>query len=142
MTELLFEFLSTAAAGALDLWVGIPVGFALGLPAVLVWAAAVLGNLGMVALAFLAGGWLRRWIYRNRWLSKRRKRVEDAWKRYGVLGVALQAPLLTGTPTAVVVAIALGAPSRLLLPWMVASVLFWGAILTGAVAFGISVFWG
>lgn len=142
MTELLFEFLSTAVAGSLDLWLGIPVGFALGLPAVLVWVAAVSGNLGMVALAFLAGGWLRPWIYRNRWLFKRRERVERAWKRYGVLGVALQAPVITGTPTAVVVAIALGAPSRLLLQWIVASVLLWGAVLTGAAAFGISVFWG
>lgn len=141
MRELLLELLSTAAAGALDLWVGIPVGFALGLPAVLVWMAAVSGNLAMVALAFIAGGWLRRWVYRNRWLSKRRERVEHAWKRYGVFGVALQAPVLTGTPTAVVVAIALGAPLRLLLPWMVASVLVWGAVLTAAAALGISLFW-
>lgn len=138
---MLFRLLLTAASGALDLWVGIPVGFALGLPAVLVWAAAVSGNLGVAMLAFFAGSWLRRWIQGNRWLAKRRRRVEHAMKRYGVPGVALQAPLLTGTPTAIVVALALGAPVRSLLRWMIPSVVLWGAVFTGAAALGVSFLW-
>jgi uncharacterized membrane protein len=139
---LIVKLISTFVAGALDLWVGIPTGFVLGLPAALVWAAAVAGNLSVVAVAFLAGDRLRPWVFRNRWLSRRRKRVERFWEKYGVAGVALQAPLLTGTPTAAVVALALGAPLRSLLFWMVLSVLGWGAVLTGAVSLGVSLFWG
>lgn len=139
---LIVKLVSTFLAGAVDLWVGIPTGFVLGLPAVLVWAAAVAGNLSVVAVAFLAGDRLRPWVFSNRWLAKRRKRVERFWEKYGVVGVALQAPLLSGTPTATVVALALGAPTRSLLFWMVPSVMVWGAILTGAARFGVSLLWG
>ena len=54
--------------------------------------------------------------------------------------MALQAPLLTGPLLATVLALGLGAPPRPLLCWMLASVVFWGAALTGAAALGLSVF--
>jgi hypothetical protein len=62
------------------------------------------------------------------------------WKRWGIYGVALQAPILTGAPLGTLIALSLGAPAGRLLLWMSASVLLWGAILTGAVALGFSVF--
>jgi len=51
-------------------------------------------------------------------------------------------PLLMGAPLGTLLALLLGAPRRRLLRWMVASVVFWGAALTGAAAFGLSVFGG
>jgi hypothetical protein len=54
--------------------------------------------------------------------------------------VALQAPLLTGPLLATLLALVLGAPPRPLLLWMLASVVFWGAALTGAAALGFSLF--
>ena len=36
----------------------------------------------------------------------------------------------------------LGAPPRPLLYWMLASILLWGAILTGVAALGLSIFYG
>jgi len=54
--------------------------------------------------------------------------------------LALQAPLLTGPRLATLLALALGAPPRSLLLWMLASVVFWGAVLTGGVALGFSIF--
>ncbi len=65
------------------------------------------------------------------------------WERYGIPGVALQAPLLTGPLlAATLLALALGAPPRPLLLWMLASVVFWGAVLAGAAALGLSIFSG
>jgi Ca2+/H+ antiporter, TMEM165/GDT1 family len=61
-------------------------------------------------------------------------------KRYGIPGLALQDPLLTGPLLATLLVLALGAPPRSLLLWMLASVVFWGAILTGGVALGFSIF--
>ena len=81
-------------------------------------------------------------IYRSRRLAKRRERIERVWKRYGIPGVALQAPLLTGPLLATVLALGLGAPPRPLLVWMIASIVFWGAALTGAAALGLSLFFG
>lgn len=139
---LLLKLLSTAATGALDVWVGIVTGVALGLPPVLSGAVSVASAIAGVTLVVAAGERLRGRIFRGRWLAGRRERVERAWKRYGIPGLALQAPLLTGPLLATVLALGLGAPARPLLGWMLASIVFWGAAITGAAALGLSVFYG
>ena len=134
------KLLSTAAAGALDVWVGIITGLALGFSPALSGAVSVASAIAGVTLVVALGGWLRHLVYRSKRLAKRRERIERAWKRYGIPGVALQAPLLTGPLLATILALALGAPPRWLLLWMLASVVLWGAVLTGAAALGFSIF--
>jgi hypothetical protein len=136
----LLKLLSTAAAGALDVWVGIITGLALGLSPALSGAVSIASALAGVTLVVAAGGRLRHLIYRSRTLAKRRERIERVWKRYGIPGVALQAPLLTGPLLAALLALALGAPPRPLLLWMLANVVLWGAVLTGAAVLGFSIF--
>ncbi len=136
----LLKLLSTAAAGALDVWVGIITGLALGLSPAVSGALSIASALAGVALVVALGGRLRHLIYRSRRLAKRRERIERVWKRYGIPGVALQAPLLTGPLLATLLALALGAPARSLLLWMIASVVLWGLVLTGAAALGFSIF--
>ncbi len=140
--KLLLKLLSTAALGALDVWVGIFAGVAPGLSPVLSGAVSIGSALAGVTLTVIAGGRLQRRIYRSRRLAKRRDRIERVWKRYGIPGVALQAPLLTGPLLATVLALGLGAPPRPLLYWMLASIVLWGAALTGAAALGLSIFYG
>jgi hypothetical protein len=140
--RLLLKLLSTAAAGALDVWVGIITGVALGLSPVLSGAVSIVSALIGVMLVVIAGGRLQGRIYRSHRLAKRRERIERVWKRYGIPGVALQAPLLTGPLLATVLALGLGAPPRPLLYWMFASIVLWGAALTGAAALGLSIFRG
>ena len=79
-------------------------------------------------------------IFRSGRLAKRRERIERVWKRYGIPGLALQAPLLMGPLLATLLALSLGAPPRPLLLWMLASVVFWGTVLTGGAALGFSIF--
>ncbi len=138
----LLKLLCTAAAGALDVWVGIITGAALGFSPALSGAVSIASAVVGVTLVVVAGQRLQRLIYRKRWLVKRRERIERARKRYGIPGLALQAPLLTGPLLATVLALGLGAPPRPLLRWMIASVVFWGATLTGAAALGLSAFSG
>ncbi len=137
---LLLKLLSTAALGALDVWGGIITGVALGLSPALSGAVSIASALVGVTLVILAGERLQGRIYRSRRLAKHRKRIERVWKRYGIPGVALQAPLLTGPLLATVLALGLGAPPRPLLGWMLASIVLWGLALTGAAALGLSVF--
>ncbi len=134
------KLLSTAAAGALDVWVGIITGVALGLSPALSGAVSIASALAGVTLVVAVGGRLQQLVYRSRRLAKRRERVERVWKRYGIPGLTLQAPLLTGPILATLLALTLGAPPRPLLLWMLASVVFWGAVLTGGVALGFSIF--
>ena len=139
---LLLKLLSTAAAGALDVWVGIFTGVALGLHPILSGVVSIVSALVGVTLVVVLGERLQGRIYRSRRLAKRRERIERVWKRYGIPGVALQAPLLTGPLLATVLALGLGAPPRPLLVWMIASIVLWGAALTGAAALGLSLFFG
>ena len=140
--DLLLELLFTAALGAVELSFGVLEGMALGLPLILIGAATVLGNLVALALTFLAGERLQRWIYSRPRLTKHRKRVERVWNRYGVLGIAFLAPLITGAVLGTVLALALGAPPRPLLRWMALSTALRGVILTGAAALGLWTFLG
>ena len=142
VVKLLLELLSTAAVGAIDVWVGILGGLALGLPPILSGAASIAGGLVGAVLTVVAGERLQRWIYARPWLSKRRKRVERLWNRYGVVSVALQAPILTGAPLATLIALGLGAPPKRLLFWMSVSVVLWGVVITGAAVLGFSLFDG
>ena len=139
---LLLKLISTAAAGALDVWVGIFTGVALGLHPVLSGVVAITSALVGVTLVVVAGERLQGRIYRSPRLAGRRERIERVWKRYGLPGLALQAPLLTGPLLATVLALGLGAAPRPLLGWMIASIVLWGAVLTGAAALGLSVFSG
>ena len=139
---MLLKLLSTAAAGALDVWVGIFTGVALGLHPILSGVVSIVSALVGVTLVVVLGERLQGRIYRSRRLAKRRERIERVWKRYGIPGVALQAPLLTGPLLATVLALGLGAPPRPLLVWMIASIVLWGAALTGAAALGLSLFFG
>jgi hypothetical protein len=138
----LLKLLSTAAAGALDVWVGIITGVALGLSPALSGAVSIASAILGVTLVVLAGERLQHLIYRSRRLARRRERIERVWKRYGIPGLALQAPLLTGPLLATVLALGLGAPPRPLLGWMIASIVLWGAAITGAAALGLSMFSG
>lgn len=137
--ESLPKLLSTAAAGALDVWVGIVTGLALGLSPALSGAVSIAGGVVGVTLVVALGGRLRELVYRSRRLAKRRERIESVWKRYGIPGLALQAPLLTGPVLATLLALGLGAPPRPLLGWMIASIVLWGAVIAGAASLGFSV---
>jgi hypothetical protein len=130
----------TAAFGALSLWVGIPTGLVLGLPPVLSGVTATVGALLGATLVTLAGERLQRWVYNWRWFAKRRERLERLWNRYGLIGVAFQSPVFAGTLLSALVALGLGAPPRRLLFWIGVSLVFWGAVLTGAVVLGFSLF--
>ena len=86
----LLKLLSTAAAGALDVWVGIITGLALGFSPALSGAVSVASAIAGVTLVVALGGRLRHLVYRSKRLAKRRERIERAWKRYGIPGVALE----------------------------------------------------
>lgn len=118
-----------AATPWIELVVVIPAGAAMGLPMLPVTAAAFLGNaLPVLAIAALFHWWeRRRGPVRCRW-GPRASRI---WRRYGLPGLALLAPVVTGIHMAAVMALALGTPRRRTVQWMVASLAGW-AVVTGA----------
>lgn len=133
-------------AGAAVPWFelfAIPPGIALGLPALTVGLAAFTAN-SLVALATIAG-----WQRLSTWWQRRRghapgsgssgSRARRAFDRYGVPGLALQGPVLSGMYFAAILALSLGAARRSVAIWTLISNAVWTVVLVAATAAGVSV---
>jgi len=149
----MWEYLTVfvlAATPLVELLVVIPVGIGLGLAPVPVAVVAFAGNaLPVVAIVGLLDRW-QRWRQQSGEgaadgpgapaPSARRDRARRIWTRYGMPGLALLAPLVTGVHLATLAALALGAPRHTVVRWMVASIAVWCAAVTLATVGGIDVF--
>lgn len=70
--------------------------------------------------------------------TKRDKRSQQLWEKYGIPGLALLAPLLVGTDIAAVAAFSLGASRSRVLAWMTVSLAMWTIVFAAASAYGVS----
>lgn len=122
----------------------IPPSIALGLDPVVVGLVAFTGN--AVATIATVLGWERiaTWWERRRGRppgegSRRSARGRRVLERYGVPGLALQGPAVTGIYLAAVLALSLGAGRRSVLLWSLASIALWSIVLVAATVAGITV---
>jgi Ca2+/H+ antiporter, TMEM165/GDT1 family len=144
-----------AATPLLELLVVIPLGIGYGLDPVGVAVVTLAGNaLPVLAIVVAFDRW-RAWRRRSSGAdgaddvagdvadvpaTSRAMRARRIWDRYGVAGLALVAPLLTGVHFAALAALALGSPRRLVAAWMSASMLVWTVGVTLASMGGFEVF--
>ena len=71
--------------------------------------------------------------------EKRRYRwAYDVWDRYGLPGLTLAAPVLTGVHIAALIALAAGSTRRAVAVWMTVSIALWSVALVAGSAFGVS----
>lgn len=125
----------------------IPPAIALGMQPVMVGVVAGVGN-GVVTVATVLG-WERLADWRERRSgrpfgsgSRRSERAHRVFERYGVPGLALQGPMLTGIYLAAIIALGLGAPRRQVLAWSLASVVFWSIVLVVLTVVGVELITG
>lgn len=139
--EIVVKLLTVLGLGAVELWAAIPAGLALQLHPVTVGVAAAAGAmLGAVAVVTF-GERVRTWL-----MQRHGGKEEDGqhgtlyriWRRYGVIGLGLLAPLLTGAPIGAALGLALGAPAGRLLLWIGFGIMLWSSALTLAGALGLA----
>ncbi|HVM10096.1 MAG TPA: small multi-drug export protein [Acidimicrobiales bacterium] len=135
-----------AATPVIEVLVVIPAAVLAGMPAAPVAAVAFLGNLTTVALVVVAGDRLLRWWRRRRRRepeatppSRRAERARRLAQRWGVPGLALIAPISTGTHVAAVAALATGARRGRVLGWMAGGLVVWAVAVAVGAARGIDV---
>lgn len=139
--ELVIKFLTVTGLGILELWAAIPLGTSLKLHPFLNGLASGLGAVIGALLVIIIGDRLRNWL-----LSKREKKQKDKgriykiWNKYGVIGLGLLSPLLTGAPLGAAIGISLGASPRRLLLWMSIGIAAWSILLTTVSTLGFAVF--
>lgn len=129
-----------AAIPWLEILVVIPIGIGLGLNAVGVAAFAFLGNVLPVYAIIAFYTRLREWWDRRREgddeESTRHERARAIWDRYGLPGLAIASPIVTGVHLAAVIALAVGSSKRSVGAWMTASIAVWTVVLTAGAYYG------
>lgn len=135
--------LVAAAVPWLEVLFVVPVGILAGLSPAAVVVVAAIGNIATLVPVVLGAERLRRW-----WRARRGRDLDDAGhgrsaraqrltERYGLPGVALLGPLLTGIHVAALAALAGGAERRATLLWSSAGVVVWSALTAAATVLGI-----
>lgn len=129
-----------AAIPWLEILLVIPAGVAIGLDPLLVGVVAFAGNaLPIYGIVLAYERLAARFGWGEGGESKRRERARRVWNRYGLPGLALAAPVLTGVHLAAVIALGLGARGRSTLAWMTASIAVWTVAITAATVAGVAV---
>jgi len=123
-------------------WASIPAGIAQGLSPVLVVAVASISYACGVGIIVLAGQPVRDWIMKRfggKVSSNPNSAIRRVWDRYGLIGLALLAPVTTGAQIGAVIGISLNAPPRRLFLLMSLGGLLWGVIIAVLVSLGVAV---
>jgi len=135
-----------AALPWIEILVVIPVAIGVGLNPVVTGVVAFAGNVASVYVLLLSYRRIARWRKRrgsklevNKNTTKRRhKWARSVWDRYGLPGLSLAAPVLTGVHLAALLALAAGSRSRTIGSWMTVGIATWTIALVAGSAFGIS----
>lgn len=137
---MLIKLLSVFAFGMIGLWEGIPLGFVLKLPPVLTGIFSALGTTFATLLVLILGERVRTRLVRRRPQATedvpRERLIDRVWRRYGIIGLGLLAPCLTGAPIGIAMGLVLRAPAGRMLFWLLIGIVVWTVILTGAGVYG------
>lgn len=150
VAEVLLAWLLVFLAAAtpwLEVLFVVPAAIIAGLPAPTVVVVAAAGNVATLVPLVFGLERMRAWWRRRRGAqhaqgegSPRGERARRVFDRYGLPGLAVLGPLVTGVHVAAMAAIAVGAPRRATAVWLSGGVAVW-AVLTGALTvFGVELF--
>ncbi len=121
------------------LWHGIPAGFALRLHPALIGVTAGAGSFVAMLIVLFLGDKLRHRLLRRRKPedeAPRERLIERVWRRYGVVGLGLLGPGITGAPLGAALGLSLRVPARRLLFWLALGIVLWTLGITIAGIFG------
>ncbi len=136
MTEELLKALPVFMMSMLELWAAVPLGFALKLHPFVNFTASALGAASGAALVIFGGEGIRR-IYMRLRPAKQSEdnkekpakgRLAKIWDRYGIIGLGLAAPWITGAPIGALIGIALKAEPVKLMLWIAAGIVLCAAV--------------
>lgn len=131
-----------AATPWIELLLVIPGGMAMGLKPVPVAGVAFAGNAIPVFIIVYGFKYWQRWRQSKvnpgpGTMTRRKKRALAIWNRYGLPGLALLGPLLTGIHLATLIALAFKPAKKNLLLWMNSSLLIWTIGMTIVSFYGL-----
>lgn len=133
-----------AATPWLEVLFVVPAAIIAGLPAPTVVVIAAAGNVATLVPVVFGLERLRTWWRRRRGGprddgegSPRGARARRVFDRYGLPGLAVLGPLVTGVHVAAIGAVAAGAPRRATALWLSGGVVAWSAVTGALTVFGV-----
>ena len=120
-------------------WASIPAGIALEVSPIIVLLTAWVSYTAGVAVVVLLGAPARAALLKRfggKVASNPDSMIQRAWTRFGLLGLALLAPVTTGAQIGALIGLSLGAPPRKLIGAMSLGAALWGMIITLVAALG------
>lgn len=139
--ELVAKFITVIGLGIIELWAAIPAGTALKLHPLLNGLAAGLGAIIGALLVIIIGDRLRIWLLKKKENKQKNKgQIYRIWNKYGVIGLGMLSPLITGATLGAAIGISLGASPKRLLFWLSIGIVFWTILLTAISTFGFAIF--
>ena len=144
----MFEYFLVFLGGAipwLEIALVIPLGIISGLSPVWVIIAAFTGNLLTVLFVIFGFEKVKEWLASRKQKeekgeSKRTERSKRIWNKYGMPGLALLGPVLTGTHIAAFIGLFFGAKKANVTIWMAISIGLWSLIFGVVTAMGFNLF--
>jgi hypothetical protein len=141
----LVPHLTVFSLGMVGMWLAIPVGIAIELePSAIVLLTALGAITGSFIVQFFGAGIRERLLGTCKRLDPNSDSslTGKVWHRYGIIGLGLIAPLVTGIPLGTAIAVALGGNKLKVSVCMVTGIVLWSVVLTlaallGAAALGI-----
>lgn len=129
----MLEYLAILLTALLSLWIALFTGMALGMAPVPLALSLIAGYGLSVAFILWAGMPVRRWLLRRCDCQR-----YSGLQRYGVVCLALVAPVVTGAHIGAALGMAFNIRRRYLLAWMVAGAALWSILLLAGSAAGMS----
>ncbi|MDD5672759.1 MAG: small multi-drug export protein [Chitinivibrionales bacterium] len=126
--------------GIIELWAAIPAGFTLRLPFYLIGTCSAMGALMGVLLTIIIGRPIYSKVLKNVQKPHQEKYIIKIWEKYGIVGLGIVAPLITGTLIGTAAAIFLGSSRTKTVFWMLVGIVLWTLILTVGGVTGLAFF--
>ncbi|MHB8625770.1 MAG: small multi-drug export protein [Aggregatilineales bacterium] len=139
---LLAKLGSIFALAFFSFWASIPMGVALEVAPFMVMLTAWTSYMAGVIILVLVGAPIRAYLLKRfggKVTSNPDNVIWRAWTRFGLIGLALLAPMTTGAQIGALIALSLGAPPRKLILAMALGAALWGIAITLAVVLGVAV---
>jgi hypothetical protein len=122
-------------------WGAIPAGLALGLNPILVAVTVWLSYVAGVVLVVVVGEPIRVRLmarFAKNGSDRSQSAIQRVWDRFGLIGLALLAPVTTGSQIGAALGLSLGVKPRQLVLGMALGAAAWAAVITLAALLGVT----
>jgi hypothetical protein len=133
------EWLIVFGLAMMELWIAIPVGLFLKVDEAIILPLTMVGGIVGIGIVIFAGDKIRSHLIKaERTTDKKDSWSKRVWEKYGVIGLGLLSPLLTGPPIGAALAITFGGKPLPVFIWFSIGVFLWTFIFMFFTRIGLS----